>query len=64
MAESGKTVARVIRVDRSGSAPARPTTMSERIEAVWLLTLECMAWGSEAQDEPRLRRSELRVQRR
>ena len=39
------------------------TTVEERIEAVWQLTLECLAWQGQEADEPRLQRSVVRVQR-
>jgi hypothetical protein len=39
-------------------------TPAERIEAVWTLTLACMAWGDASEpNEPRLQRSVGRVQR-
>ncbi len=37
---------------------------SERMEAVWRLTLECLAWRGDHADEPRLQRSVVRVRRR
>ena len=37
-------------------------TPEERIEAVWELTLLCLAWGG-SDNEPRLQRSVSRVQR-
>lgn len=37
-------------------------TPEERINAVWDLTLLCLAWGDQT-DEPRLQRSVSRVQR-
>lgn len=40
------------------------TTPEERIEAVWQLTLLCLAWGEDRAGEPRLQRSVSRVQRR
>ena len=38
-------------------------TPEERIEAVWELTLLCLAWRGEQPGEPRLQRSISRVQR-
>jgi hypothetical protein len=38
------------------------STVEERIEAVWGLTLLCLAWGG-SDGEPRLQRSISRVQR-
>jgi hypothetical protein len=39
------------------------TTPEERINAVWDLTLLCLAWQPEQVDEPRLQRSISRIQR-
>jgi hypothetical protein len=39
------------------------TTAAERIEAVWTLTLQCLAWQGWEGDEPRLQRSVVRIQR-
>jgi hypothetical protein len=39
------------------------TTPEERIEAVWELTLLCLAWQGDQTGEPRLQRSVSRVQR-
>jgi hypothetical protein len=39
------------------------TTAAERIEAVWTLTLQCLAWQGWEGDEPRLQRSLVRIQR-
>lgn len=38
-------------------------TPEQRIEAVWSLTLLCLAWQSKQADEPRLQRSISRIQR-
>lgn len=55
--------------------PEPPSTIDERIEAVWTLTRACLEWratgaagaagadGAEGDDEPRLRRSVARVLR-
>jgi hypothetical protein len=49
--------------------PEPPSTMDDRIEAVWTLTRACLEWratgadGTEGDDEPRLRRSVARVLR-
>ncbi len=43
--------------DREGSTP------EERINAVWELTLLCLAWNRDPFDEPRLQRSLSRLQR-
>jgi hypothetical protein len=40
------------------------TTPEERINAVWELTLLCLAWQKGQTGEPRLQRSISRVQRR
>ena len=50
---------KVVRVLRAGTAAAPPSSVEERIEAVWTLTLECMAWRQESEGEPRLRRTDL-----
>lgn len=39
------------------------TTPEERMNAVWELTLQCMAWQPGAAGEPRLQRSVVRIQR-
>lgn len=39
------------------------TTPEERINAVWELTLLCLAWQGDEADEPRLQRSVSRIQR-
>jgi hypothetical protein len=56
---------KVVHVLRAGRTPAAPSTVEERIEAVWQLTLECMAWTqeTETEGEPRLRRDVVRVKR-
>jgi hypothetical protein len=56
------------RVVRSGARPKdtwewEGTTPEDRIEAVWELTLLCLAWKGNGFDEPRLQRSVVRVQR-
>ena len=38
-------------------------TPDERVEAVWQLTLLCLAWQRGQSSEPRLQRSVVRVQR-
>jgi hypothetical protein len=56
------------RVIRPG-APEAPDddwmnlTPEQRIDAVWTLTKACMAWNSEGDDEPRLQRSIVHIQR-
>jgi hypothetical protein len=57
-----------VRVIRPGDLPSKErdwetTTPEERINAVWELTLLCLAWQGEQADEPRLQRSVSRVQR-
>jgi hypothetical protein len=39
------------------------STPEERINAVWELTLLCLAWSRDQADEPRLQRSVSRIQR-
>ena len=39
------------------------STPEERINAVWDLTLLCLAWNSDQAGEPRLQRSISRIQR-
>ena len=39
------------------------TTPEERINAVWDLTLLCLAWNQDGSIEPRLQRSVVRIQR-
>jgi hypothetical protein len=51
------------RVDRAGAARAAPSTMGGRIDAVWELTLQCLAWGQDDEGEPRLRRKVAVVRR-
>jgi hypothetical protein len=56
------------RILRPGTEEPKETdwltmTPSERMDAVWELTLVCHAWTSGASDEPRLQRSVVRVQR-
>jgi hypothetical protein len=56
------------RIIRNGDFPPENhswdrVTPEERIEAVWNLTLLCLAWRSDQFDEPRLQRSVSRVQR-
>ena len=38
-------------------------TAAERIEAVWYLTLLCLSWNGGNDNEPRLQRSVVRIQR-
>lgn len=40
-----------------------PFTAEERMNAVWELTLLCLAWQPNHDDEPRLQRSISRIQR-
>ena len=56
------------RIIRNGDSPTQEshwdkTTPEQRIEAVWDLTLLCLAWQSKQADEPRLQRSISRIQR-
>lgn len=56
------------RVIRPGEAPpedpqSAPLTPGERMEAVWTLTLACLAWNKDFVGEPRLQRSVVRIQR-
>ena len=58
----------ITRVIRNGDPPAQEShwdqaTPERRIEAVWDLTLLCLAWQSKQADEPRLQRSISRIQR-
>jgi hypothetical protein len=39
------------------------SSMNERIAAVWELTRQCLAWDRDPNDEPRLQRSIVRIQR-
>jgi len=39
-------------------------TPEERIDAVWVLTKECMGWNGEGADEPRLRKDVIKITRR
>ncbi len=56
------------RVFRAGQTPPPDTewadsTPEERIDAVWMLTVLCLAWNQEDFIEPRLQRSVVRIQR-
>jgi hypothetical protein len=57
------------RIFRPGQVPPAAatgwegTTPEERINAVWELTLLCLAWTGEHAREPRLQRSVSRIQR-
>jgi hypothetical protein len=56
------------RVIRQGDPPPadeewKNTTPEERINAVWDLTLLCLAWQKDSLDEPRLQRSLSRIER-
>ena len=56
------------RVIRPGDPPRddadwEAATPEERINAVWELTLLCLAWQGDQTGEPRLQRSVSRVQR-
>jgi hypothetical protein len=58
----------VTRIHRPGDPPLEEddwadSTAAERIEAVWTLTLQCLAWQGLGGDEPRLQRSVVRIQR-
>ena len=59
---------RVIREGTPASAhddlAATTLTPEQRIDAVWTLTKACMAWNSEGDDEPRLQRSVVHIQRK
>ena len=57
--------ARVIRPGDSVLEDEAPdlTTTEERIDAVWELTLLCLAWQGDQTGEPRLQRSVSKVQR-
>ncbi len=56
---------RVIRPgDKTDDDDKVDSTMEQRIEAVWQLTLLCYAWNKEDTVEPRLRRTVSRVQRK
>ena len=55
--------ARAPKVVRVELRPSAPMGINDRIEAVWDLTLECLAWGPEDQRVPRFRRSVTRVLR-
>lgn len=59
---------RTARVIRPGDPPPddcawETATPEERINAVWDLTLLCLAWQGDQSVEPRLQRSVSRVQR-
>jgi hypothetical protein len=55
------------RVFRAGEPPPEDDwiglSVAERIDAVWELTRQCLAWNQTGTDEPRLQRSVSRVQR-
>ncbi|MEK7377980.1 MAG: hypothetical protein AABZ71_03670, partial [Candidatus Binatota bacterium] len=58
----------ITRVIRNGDPRTQEShwdkaTPEQRIEAVWELTLLCLAWQSKQADEPRLQRSISRIQR-
>lgn len=59
----GERAPRIIKSSRAGHVAREPATMDERIEAVWELTLACMAWRDEEPGEPRLRRTVVRIRR-
>jgi len=52
---------------RAGETPPEDdwigSSVAERIDAVWELTRQCLAWNQTGMDEPRLQRSVSRVQR-
>jgi hypothetical protein len=55
------------KVFRVGETPPEDewieSSVAERIDAVWELTRQCLAWNQTGTDEPRLQRSVSRVQR-
>jgi hypothetical protein len=55
------------KVFRGGETPPEDdwigSSVAERIDAVWELTRQCLAWNQAGTDEPRLQRSVSRVQR-
>ena len=55
------------KVFRAGETPPDDdwigSSVAERIDAVWELTRQCLAWNQTGTDEPRLQRSVSRVQR-
>lgn len=55
------------KVFRAGETPPEDdwigSSVAERIDAVWELTRQCLAWNQTGTDEPRLQRSVSRVQR-
>ncbi len=56
------------RVFRAGQTPPSDTawadsTPEERIQAVWMLTVLCMAWNQDDFIEPRLDKPVVRIQR-
>lgn len=65
VSQRGKLVTRVIRAGER--APAKRaenvSTPETRMEAVWDLTLMCLAWRREPVGELRLQRSVVRIQR-
>jgi hypothetical protein len=58
----------VTKVFRGGEKPVEDDwetiSVGERIEAVWVLTRQCIEWTRSGTDEPRLQRSVSRVQRK
>jgi hypothetical protein len=60
-----KKTARVIRPGdpRADDRDWETFTPAERIDAVWDLTLLCLAWRGDQTIEPRLQRSVSRIQR-
>lgn len=64
--DHGRTMlTRVIRAgdQAPGAWQADNSTPEARMEAVWELTLLCLAWRTEPPGEPRLQRSVVRIQR-
>jgi hypothetical protein len=55
------------KIFRAGETPPEDdwsgSSVAERIDAVWELTRQCLAWNQTGTDEPRLQRSVSRVQR-
>jgi hypothetical protein len=58
-------VSRVIRPDDppSDMPEAEGSTPASRMNAVWELTVQCLAWQGGRTGEPRLQRSAVRIQR-
>ncbi len=65
MMPRGRIHVRVVRGADEAQEELEGLRMSpaERLEAVWALTMICHAWTNEDEDEPRLQRSVVRIQR-